>query len=192
MRKRDDNKIAALDRAVIDTIVTDGFQNLSIAQIARKANVSTATPYVYYQDKKDMLGHVYLRIKELFDADLYAGFDPDASVKVQFDQLLSNFAHGLNRHPREAAAMGVFNAHPELLNPDDYAKGMARGKPVQDLYQRAVTEQLFTAVDPNVIISYTFAPFTQLATARFPDGAAITDAEVARMVKMSWAACTAY
>ena len=50
--------------AVIELMLEEGFHGTSISKIARKAEVSPATVYIYYESKEDMLQNIYLEYSE--------------------------------------------------------------------------------------------------------------------------------
>ncbi len=60
MRHKDDNKHQAICDAAIGLITANGFADTSISKIAKVANVSPATIYVYFENKEDLLNKVYL------------------------------------------------------------------------------------------------------------------------------------
>ena len=51
MRHKDDSKREAISNAAIELITTIGFANTSMSKIAKAANVSPATIYVYFEKK---------------------------------------------------------------------------------------------------------------------------------------------
>lgn len=64
MRTKDENKIKAIKDAVIALCEADGFTNLTTAKVAKRAGVSPATIYLYYQDKTDLLSRLYEEVKD--------------------------------------------------------------------------------------------------------------------------------
>ncbi|WP_010621134.1 TetR/AcrR family transcriptional regulator [Paucilactobacillus suebicus] len=189
MRTKDESKIEALHQAVIDVINHDGYQNLSVAKIAKKAGVSVATLYIYYSDKKDMLGKVYLKIKDLIDAKLFNEFDPQGPFEQQFKRLLRNYADAICTYPEKAAVMRVFNSNPNLVAEDVYSQSMDLGKPVADLYRHGLEEKLIRQYEPEIFISFTFNAIDSLAQIRFMQGKTLTKDEVDQLIEMAWAAC---
>lgn len=59
MRTRDLDKQQRIKEAMIDLILKEGINGASVAKIAKRANVSPATIYVYYENKEDMLAEVF-------------------------------------------------------------------------------------------------------------------------------------
>ena len=63
MRTRDDDKKAALFEATVKLVNEIGFVASSVSKIAKEADVSPATIYVYYKNKEDLLISTYVDIK---------------------------------------------------------------------------------------------------------------------------------
>ncbi|MCO4292590.1 TetR/AcrR family transcriptional regulator [Solitalea sp. MAHUQ-68] len=55
MRTRDENKEQAIRQQAIEMIVKYGLEGFSMQKLAKAANVSPATMYIYYQDKEDLV-----------------------------------------------------------------------------------------------------------------------------------------
>ena len=63
MRVKDDEKQEALFEATVKLVNEIGFVSSSVSKIAKEANVSPATIYVYYKNKEDLLVSTYIAIK---------------------------------------------------------------------------------------------------------------------------------
>lgn len=59
MRSKDQEKQQRIKDAMVRLILREGIDGTSISKIAREANVSPATIYVYYSSKEEMLAEVF-------------------------------------------------------------------------------------------------------------------------------------
>ena len=64
MRHKDENKNQAIFDATIELINEIGFSDISMSKIAKRAGLSSATIYVYYASKEDLLVKLYVNVKE--------------------------------------------------------------------------------------------------------------------------------
>ena len=64
MRRKDENKKAAITNAIVRLINEIGFANISMSKIAKATGISPATLYVYYENKEDMFRKVYMDVKK--------------------------------------------------------------------------------------------------------------------------------
>ena len=59
MRSKDEKKQQRIKEAMVRLILREGIDGISVSKIAREAGVSSATIYVYYDSKEDMLAEVF-------------------------------------------------------------------------------------------------------------------------------------
>ena len=59
MRTRDPEKQKKIKEATVRLILREGINGASVAKIAREAEVSPATIYVYYDSKESMLSEIF-------------------------------------------------------------------------------------------------------------------------------------
>jgi AcrR family transcriptional regulator len=88
MRVRDEHKEASLREKAVEMIVRTGFDGLSMQKLAKAADVSPATIYIYFKDRDDLIVQVWMtEMRRMMEASL-AGFDPempfDEGLKVQW------------------------------------------------------------------------------------------------------------
>jgi TetR/AcrR family transcriptional regulator, multidrug resistance operon repressor len=80
MRTRDDKKINIIREKAVDMIVKQGFDGFSMQKLAKAANVSPATLYIYYKDREDLIMQLWgASFKEMADATL-KNFDTSMSL----------------------------------------------------------------------------------------------------------------
>lgn len=71
MRTRDEKKIDALYQKAMEIIVSDGFDGLSMQKLAKAANVSPATIYIYFKDRDDLILKVAIKaVEDMISATL--------------------------------------------------------------------------------------------------------------------------
>ena len=81
MRSIDQLKIDRIHKATMDIVYTQGFDHISLRQIAEIAKVSSGTPYVYYKDKQDLVTNLFYICLEHISADLQNAIDSADSIK---------------------------------------------------------------------------------------------------------------
>lgn len=59
MRTKDLDKQTRIKDAMIKLILKEGIDGISVSKIAKEANVSPATIYIYYKNKEDMMSEVF-------------------------------------------------------------------------------------------------------------------------------------
>ncbi|WP_435353139.1 TetR/AcrR family transcriptional regulator [Emticicia sp. SJ17W-69] len=79
MRIRDENKEQIVKQKALELLVSQGFEGFSMQKLARAANVSPATLYIYYKDKEDLVVSIGREISENLNREIFKGFDPNLS-----------------------------------------------------------------------------------------------------------------
>ena len=97
MRTKDENKKAAITKAIIRLINEIGFVDISMSKIAKATGISASTLYVYYESKEDMFRKIYLDVNDL---GVRPGYLPgrnggaDSQKNMQKSSQLYAGAHG--------------------------------------------------------------------------------------------------
>ena len=82
MRTRDENKEQAIREQALKMFVKEGFDGFSMQKLAKAADVSPATIYIYFADKEDLI----LKICDIESTKMLKAmlqnFDPSASFEV--------------------------------------------------------------------------------------------------------------
>lgn len=81
MRTRDENKEVMIREQAMEMIVREGFDGLSMQKLAKAANVSPATIYIYYKNREDLLNSLFNHVNETFAREALKKFSPDASLE---------------------------------------------------------------------------------------------------------------
>ena len=81
MRLRDENKETLIREQAIALIVQEGFDGLSMQKLAKAANLSASTIYIYFKSREDLLNQVYIAVDEIFAKEVLKNFDPAMSFE---------------------------------------------------------------------------------------------------------------
>ncbi len=81
MRIRDEHKEATIREQAIEMIVSEGFDGFSMQKLAKAANVSPATIYIYFKNKEDLLNNLYNLVNQTFTSVALENFNPHSSLE---------------------------------------------------------------------------------------------------------------
>lgn len=101
MRAKDKNKETAIRKAAIEMIVEFGFDGLSMQKLAKKANVSPATIYLYFENREDLLNKLYIEVSNNITAAIIKDFDPKMDFATGLKKLWFNRFNYLTKHHHE-------------------------------------------------------------------------------------------
>ena len=65
----------------MEMIVMKGFDGLSMQKLARAANISPSTIYIYFKNREDLLNQLFIQVQQTFSDVALAGFSPDLSFE---------------------------------------------------------------------------------------------------------------
>jgi len=82
MRNRDGNKELLIRQKAIELIVKHGLDGFSINKVAKAANVSPATLYIYYKDKDDFITRLSMEVAHKMIGYSLRNFDPDMDFET--------------------------------------------------------------------------------------------------------------
>ncbi len=91
MRQKDDEKKQRIENAVIELILENGFDGLSMSKIAKKAGVCAATVYTYFDNKDSMLQEIYIEYSQDVYEYLHERVDTSVSGEQVIDSLIRNY-----------------------------------------------------------------------------------------------------
>ena len=77
MRTRNENKKQLVRQKALELIVSQGFEGFSMQKLAKAAEVSPATLYIYYKDKEDLITSIGIEIGQKFSENILKDFDPN-------------------------------------------------------------------------------------------------------------------
>ncbi|WP_028665528.1 TetR/AcrR family transcriptional regulator [Runella zeae] len=98
MRTRDESKEIQVQQKAIELIVAHGLEGFSMQKLAKAAEVSPATLYIYYKDKEDLITSIGLIIGKKFSESVLKDFHADLP-----------FAEGLRIQWRNRAQYAIEN-----------------------------------------------------------------------------------
>lgn len=189
MRVKDDKKHQAICDAAIDLITTNGFADTSMSKIAKAANVSPATIYVYFENKEDLLNKIYLMVKQEKSIEMLKGIDESLSVKQAFETAWRNFHRYAIKNPvRFAFSEQFFNS--PLVNRISKDEGMNYYQTFLELFERGKKEKIFKDIPLETFSAFTFTPLMDLIKQHLAGDFKLTKKKLDQCFEIAWQAVT--
>lgn len=98
MRTKDPDKQHRIKEALMQMILTEGIQGTSVSKIAKAAQVSPATIYVYYSNKEEMLAEVFREYSHQSYSFLMRRIRPQMSGEELIDSIVRGYFDYTLRH----------------------------------------------------------------------------------------------
>lgn len=185
MRTRDDEKQAALFEATVKLVNEIGFVSSSVSKIAKEANISPSTIYVYYKNKEDLLVSTYIDIKVEFSEAMLKDFDDTLPIRDillgtwrnMFDYISKNLSH------YQYIEQFANSPYSSLVDKEALEKHFI---PLITVIQTGIEQKIIKNVDPNLLAAFLFHPISRLANPYLCQGLEMDDQMIETAFSMAW------
>ncbi|GEO26017.1 TetR family transcriptional regulator [Alicyclobacillus acidoterrestris] len=191
MRQKDENKREAIFTATLQLLNEIGFADISMSKIARHANVSSSTIYVYFESKEDMFRKLYLNVKEKMSRGMGANLTLSMPVVDAHEQMIRNLVDFVVSNKDYFLFLEQFSSSPMIvrLGLGEEAKQMFH--PIYELIERGKREKQLKPIDNSLLLSFIYYPVMSFARSHFYDGTKANDENLNMVIRMSWDAIKA-
>ncbi|MDC7219925.1 MAG: TetR/AcrR family transcriptional regulator [Spirochaetales bacterium] len=162
MRQKDENKREAIYQSALELITTEGLTGASMAKIAKKAHVSPATIYIYFENKEDMLNKLYLMIKGELSDYIFRDYHNDLSITEGMKLYMKSLFHFMVSHPFHLSFHEQFYNSP-VIKQEVKEEAMAGYTPLFNLYEQSYREGLVKIPLLELAGVYLTSPIMDLA-----------------------------
>lgn len=160
LQKSIDKRIALL-KATLHLVNNGGIQEASMAKIAKMAEVSPATIYLFFESKQDMVNQLYLKVKSSFAEAAFDGYDKSVGVKNSFEKIWYNMANFKLTHQEEASFLSQCDNTP-MIDEKTREEGLQFLKPLFDLWSEGKKTGLIKDISPYLLYGYSIYPMAFL------------------------------
>ena len=188
MRKIDESKKGRITEAVYRIVKEDGAPALSLGRIAKMANVSPGTPYVYYKDKTDMLSKIFLEAKALLDEGIEADISDAPTTEEKVFRCVYHYVASFHENPEASAYCRAMCNNAALLDRETARGASAMAEPVYAVYRQALEEGLVKEPDLDVIIPMLYGPVLMAIDRKNDAGQDWAPEEMEPLIRLSMAA----
>ena len=165
MRTQDEEKKQALFEATIKLVNEVGFASSSVSKIAKAANVSPSTLYIYHENKEDLLVSTYISIKKEFAEAIMGQFDESLPLRDTIRKFCLGMYRYMSKNPEKSMFVEQFSNTPyaELVNNAELEDMYL---PLKETFQRGVEQKVLKDVSIELFAAFSFHPFARLANPR--------------------------
>ncbi len=161
MRQKDETKEIAIREAALEMIVKEGFKGTSMQKLAKKANVSPATIYLYFKNREDLLNSVYLDVRQQTNEAALVGFDSSMPFREGLKVLWLNRYRYFTEHPLHFFFLEQFLNSP-LVESAARMEDKAFKRPLQQFAANAFKRGEIVKIPFEVYWPIAFSPLYQM------------------------------
>lgn len=155
------DKRTALLKATLSLMNNGGIQSASMAKVAKMANVSPATIYLFFENKQDLVNQLYLDVKVSFAQAAFKEYNPSQPVKVNFEQIWFNMAKFKLDQKEEASFLSQCDNTP-MIDEETRQQGLQHLTPLFDLWTQGIEQGVIKNLSPYLLYAFTIYPMAFL------------------------------
>jgi len=155
------DKQNALIKATIQLVNNNGFHATPMSKIAKMANVSPATIYLYFENKQDLVNKTYIEVKSEYTKYAFATYNPNMSVEEGFKLIWKRIANFKLKECENAMFLAQCDNTPMIDEPSRQ-KGIKHLQPLLDLWARGKKEGIIKPMSDYLLYAYAINPLSFL------------------------------
>lgn len=182
---KDEIKQDAITEATVALVNEIGFASSSVSKIAKRAGVSPATIYIYFQNKEDLLVSTYVQIKTCLANALMDNFDSEMPVRDALIQAGNNLFAYISAHTSLFYFTEQFANSPytDLVDRETLEGPF---KPLFDLLQHGIDQKIIKDVPFELLLAHLYQPIFSLVNPRLNPEFNATEENIRLSMSMAW------
>lgn len=155
------DKQNALIKATIELVNNNGFHATPMSKIAKMAQVSPATIYLYFKNKQDLVNQTYLQVKAAYTAYAFATYREEMSVEEGFKVIWYRIAEFKFNDCENGFFLAQCDNTP-MIDEASRQEGIRHLQPLLDLWERGKKSGLIKPVSNYLLYAYAINPLSFL------------------------------
>ena len=190
MRVKDERKIEVIYQATLQLTQEVGIAGITVAKIAKQANLATGTVYIYFKNKEELINQLYLHLKHQTAQDLFQGVDLQEPFKVCFKKLWTNALQNKLQHFKESVFMEQYY-HSPYITAETRQTVTSQMLPFMELLERGKQELVIKPIDNTLLVAITHGFIRQLSYAHLEHKLVLSQDIIETAFQMNWDALRA-
>ncbi|WP_372745838.1 TetR/AcrR family transcriptional regulator [Lutibacter sp.] len=162
IRQKCIKKRKALLNATLNLVNNNGFHDAPMSKIAKMAEVSPATIYIYFENKQDLINQLYLEVKSEFSTYVFKNYNEKDCIKDSFKQVWMNIAD-FKLNQIEASNFLSQCDNTPMIDEDSRQAGLKNLQPLINLWERGQQKGVIKLISPYLLYAYTVYPLSFLS-----------------------------
>lgn len=159
------DKRNALIKATIELVNNNGFHDTAMSKIAKMANVSPATIYLYFENKQDLVNQTYLEVKSKYTDFVFKTYNNNTSIKTGFELIWKRIAEFKINECEYSFFLNQCNNTP-IIDEPSRKEGIKHLQPLLDLWKRGKKEGVIKPFSDYILYAYSINPLSFLMMAQ--------------------------
>ena len=185
IRQKCDKKRCALLNATLQLVNNNGFHAAPMSKIAKMAEMSPATIYIYFENKQDLINQLYLETKAAFFNYAFENFEKEQSVKDSFKQVWLNIATYRLTNIDESNFLVQCDNTP-MIDEKSRQEGLRNLQPLLELWERGQQKGIIKLISPYLLYAYSVYPLTFLTSMHQKSNFVLNEKHLEESFQSAW------
>ncbi len=185
------DKRNALIKATIELVNNNGFHATPMSKIAKMANVSPATIYLYFENKQDLVNKTYLQVKEAYTKYAFETYQTNLSVEEGFKLIWYRIADFKLKECENAMFLAQCDNTPMIDEPSRQ-EGIKHLQPLLDLWERGKKEGIIKPLSDYLLYAYSINPLSFLMILQKRGAFQLDKTQLAEAYQSAWHSIKTY
>lgn len=150
-----------LIKATIELVNNNGFHATPMIKIAKMANVSPATIYLYFENKQDLVNQTYMEVKAKYTAYAFKTYNPNMPVEAGFELIWKRIADFKLKECENAMFLAQCDNTP-MIDEASRQEGIKNLQPLLDLWAHGKKEGIIKPISDYLLYAYAINPLSFL------------------------------
>ena len=179
------DKRNALIKATIDLVNNDGFHATPMSKIAKMANVSPATIYLYFENKQDLVNKTYIEVKGKYTEYAFATYDSNLPIELAFETIWKRIADFKLKEVEHAMFLAQCDNTP-IIDEESRQEGIKHLEPLLQLWHRGKEEGIIKPISDYLLYAYAINPLSFLMMAQQRGAFQLSDSHIEEAYIAAW------
>ena len=179
------DKRNALIKATIDLVNNNGFHATSMSKIAKMANVSPATIYLYFENKQDLVNQTYIEVKAAYTRYAFETYNQSMPVEEGFEIIWKRIADFKLKDCKNAMFLAQCDNTPMIDEPSRQ-EGIKHLAPLLELWARGKKEGIIKPISDYLLYAYAINPLSFLMMAEKRNAFTLDTTHIEEAYQAAW------
>ncbi|SDW18080.1 transcriptional regulator, TetR family [Lutibacter oricola] len=185
IRQKCPEKRKSLLNATLNLVNNNGFHDAPMSKIAKTANVSPATIYIYFKNKQDLVDQLYLEVKKHFSEYAFKNYNEDLGIEDGFKLIWHNIAQFKLEQVEEANFLSACDNTP-IINDEIRKLGVELLNPLKLLWEKGIKDNILKNLSPFTMYAFTIYPLAFLLQCHQKKQCELNSEKMDRAYKAAW------
>ncbi len=179
-----DKRIKIL-KSALKLFVSQGVHAVTIAQIAKEANVGIGTIYKHFKDKEDIMQQIWIEQKKWESDYVFSNYTNKGSVHEKFNFLWEKVIRYFLENPLDFQFSYYFAASPIITN-KIHQIAMEDFRQFDTFFQEGIEQNLFKPLSASHLRLFTFSTINGWILWAMDENIDFTKEKIDLLLSMAW------